>query len=220
MRVRLLTDITPLREYPAFRRLWLGGMLSLTGSVMTTFAVSLQVYELTRSPAAVGAIGVATFVPMLVIALPGGTLADRVDRRALVMAATVGQAAFSAVLFALAAFGGASPWALYALVAAESALTAVSAPARLTFTPRLVARDQLAAAMALNRVIGQVALIAGPALAGVVAASAGVRAETASSILIVYPELGSHPTSQFLRVRRRSVLQCESPCCSFVLPQF
>jgi MFS family permease len=175
MRVRLLTDITPLREYPAFRRLWLGGMLSLTGSVMTTFAVSLQVYELTRSPAAVGAIGVATFVPMLVIALPGGTLADRVDRRALVMAATVGQAAFSAVLFALAAFGGASPWALYALVAAESALTAVSAPARLTFTPRLVARDQLAAAMALNRVIGQVALIAGPALAGVVAASAGVR---------------------------------------------
>jgi MFS family permease len=173
--VRLLTDITPLRQYPAFRRLWLGTMLSRTGSAMTAFAVTLQVYDLTRSTAAVGGIGLASLIPLLLITLPGGTLADRVDRRKLVLAVTVGQAAVSAVLFVLAAVGGASLWPLYALVAVESALGAVNAPARQTFIPRLVPKDQLATAMALNRIIFQVVMIAGPSLAGVIAAGAGLR---------------------------------------------
>jgi MFS family permease len=173
--VRLLTDVTPLREHPAFRRLWLGSMLSRTGSAMTSFAITLQVYDLTRSPAAVGGLGVAMFVPLLLITLPGGTLADRVDRRRLVLAVAAGQMAVSAVLFALAAFGGASLWALYALVTIGSALSAVSAPAQRTFIPRLVPKEQLGTAMALNRIVFQVVLIAGPALAGVIAAWAGLR---------------------------------------------
>jgi MFS family permease len=178
--VRLLTDITPLRQQPAFRRLWLGTMLARTGSAMTTFAVSLQVYDLTRSTAAVGGIGAVTLIPLLLITVPGGALADRVDRRRLVLAVTVGQAVVSAVLFALAAFGGTVfgntvLWPLYALVAATSALSAINAPAWQTFIPRLVPRDQLAAAMALNRIIFQVVMIAGPSLAGVVVAWAGLR---------------------------------------------
>jgi MFS family permease len=183
--VRLLTDVTPLREHPAFRRLWLGTMLSRTGSVMTAFAVSLQVYDLTRSSAAVGGIGAATLVPLLLVTVPGGALADRLDRRRLVLASTVGQAVVSVVLFALAAFGGASVWALYALVAAGSALSAVNAPAWQTFIPRLVPRAQLATAMALNRIIFQVVMIAGPSLAGLAVAWAGLRgcylADVASS---------------------------------------
>lgn len=173
--MRLLTDITPLRMYPAFRRLWLGSMLSSTGSAMTTFAVSLQVYDLTRSTAAVGGIGVASLVPMLLITVPGGTIADRVDRRRLVLVGTVANAALSAVLFALAAFGGASLWALYALVAAQSAIGSVNAPARRTFIPRLVPKQQVAAAVAVNRIVFQVMIIAGPALAGLVTAGAGLR---------------------------------------------
>ena len=173
--MRLLTDITPLRESPAFRRIWLGSMLSGIGSAMTTFAVMLQVYDLTRSSAAVGGIGLAQFIPLLLISLPGGTLADRVDRRRLVLAVTVGQTAISAVLFALAAVGGASLWALYALVAAGSALGAINAPAQRTFIPRLVPQGQLSAAIALNRIIFQVTMIAGPSLAGVVAAGTGLR---------------------------------------------
>jgi MFS family permease len=183
--VRLLTDVTPLREYPAFRRLWLGTMLSRTGSAMTSFAITLQVYDLTRSPAAVGGLGVAMFVPLLLITLPGGTLADRVDRRRLVLAVAIGQMALSAVLFAFAAFGGASLWSLYALVAIGAAFSAVSAPAQQTFIPRLVPRAQLGTAMALNRIIFQVVMIAGPSLAGVVTAWAGLRgcylADVASS---------------------------------------
>jgi MFS family permease len=171
----LLTDVTPLREIPAFRRLWLGSMFSQTGSAMTAFAISLQVYDLTHSPAAVGGIGVAIFVPMLLITLPSGTFADRVDRRLLVLMVSAGQAVVSAALFALAAFGGAALWWLYALAAAQSALGAVGAPARLTFIPRLVPQAQRAAAIALNRIIFQVMMIAGPALAGVVVAATGFR---------------------------------------------
>ncbi|MCW2894198.1 MAG: putative arabinose efflux permease, family [Actinomycetia bacterium] len=173
--MRLLTDVTPLREHPAFRRLWLGTMLSRTGSAMTSFAITLQVYDLTRSPAAVGGLGVAMFIPLLLITLPGGTFADRVDRRRLVLAVAVGQTLVSAVLFALAAFGGASLWSLYALVTIGSAFSAVSAPAQQTFIPRLVPKDQLGTAMALNRIIFQVVMIVGPSLAGVVTAWTGLR---------------------------------------------
>jgi MFS family permease len=173
--VKLLTDITPLREIPAFRRLWLGTMLSSTGGAMTTFAMTLQVWDITRSTAAVGGLGAATLVPMLVIALPGGTLADRVDRRKLVLAMTACSTAVSALLFAQALAGLRWLWLLYALEAAASAIGAIGAPARRTFIPALVPAGQRAAAMALNRIVMQTMLIAGPALAGVAAAGSGVK---------------------------------------------
>jgi MFS family permease len=173
--VRLLTDITPLREQPAYRRLWLGTMLSQTGSAMTTFAISLQVFDLTRSTTAVGGVGVATLLPMLAITMPGGTLADRVDRRRLVLVVAVAQAALSTALFTLASFGGAYLWTLYALVALGSACSAISAPAWQTFIPRLVPREQLATAMALNRIIFQVVMIVGPSLAGLLTGWVGLR---------------------------------------------
>jgi len=171
----LLTDITPLREIPAFRCLWLGSMLSSTGGAMTTFAMTLQVWEITRSTAAVGGLGVATLVPMLVIALPGGTLADRVDRRKLVLAMTACSTAVSALLFAQALTGLRWLWLLYALEAAAGTIGAINAPARRTFIPALVPAGQRAAAMALNRIVMQTMLIAGPALAGVVAAGFGMK---------------------------------------------
>jgi MFS family permease len=175
--VRLLTDITPLRANPAFRRLWLGSALSLAGGSMTSFAIMLQVFDATRSTAATGAIGVVTLVPMLVVALPGGSLADRVDKRRLILAVTAGQAAVSALLFlqALLARGDGWLWALYALVAAQSALGAVNAPARRTLIPALVPPAQLPAAMALNRVAFQATMIAGPALAGAVTGALGLK---------------------------------------------
>jgi MFS family permease len=175
--VKLLTDITPLREHPAFRRLWLGSMLSQAGSAMTNFALVLQVYEMTHSTAAVGGLGVATLVPMLIIALPGGSLADTVDRRKLVLAMTTCQTVVSVQLFAqaLTGPGSAGVWLLYGLEAASSAIGAISAPARTTFIPSLVRPGQLPTAMALNRIVFQTTLIAGPALAGLIAGAVGVK---------------------------------------------
>src|SRR4030088_2201942 len=81
----LLADLRPLRESPAFRRLWIGTSVSSVGSAMTGFAVVLQTFDLTRSSVAVGAIGIAQFIPVLVLGLLGGSLADAVDRRRLVL---------------------------------------------------------------------------------------------------------------------------------------
>lgn len=173
--MKLLTDVTPLRESPAFRRLWTGTMLSSVGTAMTTYAVPLQAWAITHSTTAVGGLGAATLIPMLVIAMPGGTLADRVDRRTLVLLVTVGQTAVSALLFTQALAGARSIWLLYALQAASAALGAIAAPARATFIPKLIPAGQLKPAMALNRIIFQVAMIAGPGLAGLVTGAAGLK---------------------------------------------
>lgn len=167
----LLADISPLRESAAFRRLWAGTTLSSVGSAMTSFAVPLQVYDITHSPVAVGAMGVANVVPTLAIGLLGGSLADATDRRRLVLAASSGMAVVSAALAAQAVAGLRLVWLLYALTAAESALGAINAPARSTFIPRLLPAGQLPAGLALNRLSFQIMLTAGPALAGLIAAA-------------------------------------------------
>ena len=168
---RLLADVTPLRESPAFRRLWAGTMLSDVGGALTAFAVPLQVYDVTRSPLAVGEIGIAQVVPLLAIGLFGGAVADMLDRRKLVMVTSICAAAVSAALTAQAFADPRRVWLLYALVAVASAIGAVGGPARRTFIPSLLPPDQLAAGLALNRVSFQVVITAGPALAGLIAAA-------------------------------------------------
>ena len=177
MITRLLADVGPLRESPAFRRLWAGSTLSSAGGALTSFAVILQVYDLTRSPFAVGAVGVAEVVPTLVVGMAGGPVTDVADRRKLVLITSSCLAAVSAALAAQAFAGLRLVWLLYALVAARSAVSAVDRPARSTFIPSLLPGRQLPAGLALNRLSFQITLTAGPALAGLIAAapSLGLR---------------------------------------------
>ena len=171
---RLLADVRPLRESPAFRRLWVGSTLAAVGGALTTFAVPLQVYDVTRSPFAVGAIGLAQVVPTVAIGLLGGAIADAADRRKLVLVASGGSAAVSAGLAAQAFAGLRSVWLLYALVAVSSSLSAVNAPVRRTIIPSLLPADQLTAGLALQRLTFQITLTAGPALAGLITATPGL----------------------------------------------
>jgi MFS family permease len=164
-------DITPLRESVAFRRLWVGGTLSATGNALTGFAVILQVYDLTRSPFAVGLVGVAQMVPTLALGLLGGSVADAADRRKLVLVTSWCLAAVSAALAAQAFAGLRMVGLLYVLVALQFSLSAVDRPARSTFVPSLLPAGKVPAALALNRLSGQVTLIAGPALGGIIAAA-------------------------------------------------
>ena len=177
-RRRLLADLTPLRESAAFRRLWATATVSSVGGALTSFAVILQVYELTRSPFAVGAVGVAQAVPTLVVGLLGGPVIDAMDRRTLVLVTSSCLAAVSAAFAAQAFAGLRLVWPLYALVAVQSALSAVDRPARSTFVPNLLPASQLAAGLALNRLSFQIVLTAGPALAGLITAAPhlGLRA--------------------------------------------
>jgi MFS family permease len=168
---QLFADLTPMRESASFRRLWAGNTLSSVGTAMTNFAVPLQVYDITRSSVAVGAIGVAQIVPILGVALPAGTIADAIDRRRLVLICSGCAAAVSAGLAAQAYAGPRSVWLLYVLVAVSSGIGAVSVPARQTFIPGLLSADQLPAGLALNRLSFQIVLTVGPAAAGFIAAA-------------------------------------------------
>src|SRR5712691_1893578 len=167
----LIVDISPLRESAPFRRLWIGSTLSSVGGALTWFAVPLQVYEITRSPLAVALVGLAQMVPTLTIGLLGGSIADAVDRRKLVLVVSSCLAVVAAGLTAQAFAGLGQVWLLYLLVAISSGLIAISAPARQTFIPKLLSPGKLAAGLALNRLTFQIMLTAGPALAGIIAAT-------------------------------------------------
>ncbi|MFT2019480.1 MFS transporter [Streptomyces sp. 796.1] len=174
-RVRFL-DTRPLRGSRAFRELWIGTSASQIGAQLATVAVLAQVWELTGSPVGTGAIGLATGLPMIVFGLVGGVLADAVDRRTVVRATTFGQLLAAFALAAQALAGNRSVLLLLVLVAAESACAALGAPARRTFPVRLLPADQVAAGLALANVSFQAAMLAGPALAGVVIAQWGLSA--------------------------------------------
>jgi MFS family permease len=172
---RLLADVTPLRSSPAFRRLWLGGALSGVGSMMTVFAVALQVYLLTHSSAAVGLLGLADAVPGIACGLVIGGLVDSVDRRRLVLLMSTVQLLVSAA-FAAQAFAGLDNVALlYALVGLQSVAGAVKAPAARTFLPRLLPAEQLPAGAALTMLGMHASMVAGPSLAGLIAAVGGLK---------------------------------------------
>ena len=174
----LLADVRPLRESPAFRRLWAGVTLSAIGGSLTSFAVILQVWQLTHSSFAVGAIGVAQMVPTLAVGLLGGTLTDAADRRRLVLVTSTALAAVSAALAAQAFAGSRLLWPLYALVAVQASLNAIDYPARQTFLPSLLPARLVPAGLALNRLSFQIVLTAAPALAGLIAGAPhlGLRA--------------------------------------------
>lgn len=173
---RVVLDLTPLRASPTFRRLYLGSLASSLGSAMTRFAVLFQVWEITRNPAATGLLGLLGAVPLLLLAPLGGTLADRRDRRRLMLLAAAGNAVVVAGLATQAVLSVSSAALLYLLVAAQGCLSALGSPAREAVLPTLVETRQVAAARALNTFSWQLTLLAGPALAGVLAARWGVRA--------------------------------------------
>jgi MFS family permease len=152
-----------------------GSALSAVGSQMTTFAVALQVYTLTHSSVAVGAVGLAAAAPAIALGLIGGSLVDAVDRRVLVLVTSSCLALVSAAFAAQAFADLGQLWPLYLLVALQSLLNALNNPARRTFMPRLLRADQVAVGSALNMLALYCGVIAGPALAGVVAAAWGLK---------------------------------------------
>ncbi|WP_406473229.1 MFS transporter [Streptomyces platensis] len=171
---RALLDVTPLRRSAPFRRLWLGQALSRLGGQMTLVTVMYQVWQTTHSTVWTGAVGLAQAVPLIVLGLFIGSLVDRVDRRKFYLIMTAGQAG-CVLLLALQGLVGQFPTAAVLLVVAvESCFTAGSAPASRTFIPRLLPEEQRAAGVALNRISFQGAMLAGPALGGLILGRLGV----------------------------------------------
>jgi MFS family permease len=170
----LALDISPLRESPAYRALWLGQLVSLIGTNMRYVAVPWHVFQLTGSTVAVGLIGLAEVVPLIVFSIIGGAVADRVDRRALIARMQIGLMASSLALAAVALAERPPLILIYGLTAAASAFTAFDRPARSAMIPSLVAPGKLPSAMALRQVLFQVTQITGPAIGGALIAAFSV----------------------------------------------
>ncbi|MGW7410996.1 MFS transporter [Streptomyces sp. NPDC054863] len=162
----LLVDVTPLRRYPAFRRLVGGQCMTLLGSQVTQVVVPWQVYSLTQSSVSVGAVGLAALVPMVVCGLYGGAVADSMDRRRLILLVASCSALVSVVLVVQALAGLNNLWLLYGCVAVQAGLFAVDLPARRALVARLVGPDDLSAANSLLFLVFSVGFIGGPLIGG------------------------------------------------------
>ena len=169
----LLLDLTPLRGRE-FRLLFLGQLVSMFGSMITFVALPFQMYELTESTLAVGAIGICQFVPIVTVALVSGALADAVDRRTLVRLSELGSAVVVGVLLANSLLAQPQEWVLFVCAALLAGFYALLRPPLHALVPRVVPREQLKAAMALEWLRGDVGMIAGPAAGGVLIAAFGV----------------------------------------------
>src|SRR5689334_14164814 len=167
-------DVTPLRRHRDFRLLFIGRFVSFFGSMISFVAVPYQTYQLTHSVLLVGLLGVLEFAAILAVAFVGGALADAQDRRRMVLLTEAALMVCSVVLAANAALGHPQVWVLFVISTAWGALDALQRPSLDAMLPRLVERDELAAAAALGGIRGTLGQIVGPALGGVLVAAAGL----------------------------------------------
>lgn len=166
-------DIGSLRDSKAFRRLSAGQLVSLIGRQITTVAVPYQVYIATRSSFLVGLLGVAQVVPLITVSIVGGSIADRVDRRHLLLVTQLLLGLCSLALL-IGALGHPPVVFVFVIVALASCVAALDSPTRTAIVPNLVSPERLAGALSINIAMFQSSLIAGPALGGIVIAHLGL----------------------------------------------
>lgn len=159
-----------------FRNYLLGAFLSEIGNQMQTVAVAWQVYEMTRNPASLGLIGLANFLPIILFSLIGGLVADKVDRKKLLIFAQVVQLILALVLFNLTLSHTINPGIIYLILVLVATAQSFSIPARQSVLPNLVPKKYFMNAVSLNVLQFQGATMIGPAIAGFLIAGVGVAA--------------------------------------------
>jgi MFS family permease len=169
-----VVDITPLRRHRDFRLLYIGRSVSFFGSMITVVAFPYQVYQLTHNLLLVGLLGVLEFVAILIFAMLGGALADAADRRSMVLLSEAALMGCSLILAGNAALANPQVWILFVIAVVWGVLDAIQRPSLDAMLPRLVDRNELPAATALNSLRSTLGQILGPALGGVLLAAIGL----------------------------------------------
>ncbi len=180
---RFAVDLTPLRKNKNLRYIFISGVISRFGTALTLVALPFQIKELTNSYIAVGAMGAVEITPLIIFALWGGVLADSIDRKKMVWRCEASALLFSAALLGNSLLHKPHLYVLFIAAAGFSAVDGLSSPSFSAMIPRLVDHEDLPAAQALMSLRWQFSSILGPALAGVIIATSGVK--TAYSIDIV-----------------------------------
>ncbi len=167
-------DITPLRKNRDYRLLFIGQFISFLGSSITAVALSYQIYTVTQSTAYVGLLGMFQLVPLSISGFIGGSVADRFDRKKIIIISEIVLTLTSLSLVATALLPNISVWILFTIAAVASFVSGFHRPALDALTPRVIEHDEIPAASALSGFRGTTAMILGPSIAGVILASFGL----------------------------------------------
>lgn len=167
--------LPPALKNRKFLILWLGLMVSVAGSQMQVAAIHWHIRDLseTPDPLALGGIGLARILPVIVFSLIGGAFADTYNRRTILFITQVSMALTAVGLAALTFTGLAEIWHIYALTAVQAAAIAFDAPARQAIVPNIVEAKDLPNAFSLNSIAFNVGAVAGPVMSGIVIATLG-----------------------------------------------
>jgi MFS family permease len=167
-------DITPLRRHRDFRLLFIGRLVSTFGNMITFVAVPYQVYQLSRSTLLVGSLGLVELGALVVFAMLGGAMADAADRRNMVLLSEAGLMVGSILMAGNSLLAYPMMWLIFGVTLLWGSLDAMQRPSLDALLPRLVEREELAAAGALMSLRGTLGMVAGPALGGVLIALIGL----------------------------------------------
>lgn len=193
--------------------LWLGQLVNGLGRQVTVVALPFELWNLTHSSISIGLLAIVQLVPILLFSLGGGAIADAVDRRRLLIVTQILLAVCSLVLALLALEPEPPIWSFYAVAFVAAGVSAIDGPTRSSALPRLVPRERLPAAIAMNWLSGSTVAIAGPAFAGVLILLWGVSTAFAFDVvtygaslvaLLVIAPIPPHPEA---RASLRSVAE-------------
>jgi MFS family permease len=171
----MLIDLSPLKKYRDFRLLFIGQMISQLGTMVSYMAVPYQVYQLTKSNALVGALGLAQFLPVVIFGLLGGTYADRMNRRKLILVCELVMALCVGLLLLNSATITPSVPAIFILIAIKQAVVGFHRPSLEALTQKMVEPRDYAAVGALSSFRFSVSAIGGPLLGGLLIAAFGLK---------------------------------------------
>lgn len=167
--------LPPALRHRDFRLLWLGQIVSLTGTMMQNAAILWHVSEVHQSPVALGLVGLVRVLPIVGFSFVSGMVADRYDRRKIMFVTQIGMGGGALLLGWLAFAKVEALWPIYLLAAASAAFSAFDLPARQALIPAIVPRADLSNAFSVNATLWQAAAIVGPALAGFIIAASGLH---------------------------------------------
>lgn len=164
----------PAFKYLDFRYFWIGQFISNIGTQMQIVALSWQIYILTDSALALGVIGLARFIPIVIFSLLGGSFADVHNRKTIMFVTQTTMAILSLILAVTTLTGAITPQIIYGVTVLLAIAISFDTPARQALIPNLVDRKHLANAMSLNFIMFQTSIIAGPAIGGFLIGSVGI----------------------------------------------
>jgi len=190
-----------------YRLYFAGDLVSHVGSWMQTMAEAWLVLTLTHSGAAVGATFAFRFLPVLLFGLWGGTVADRFDRRKVLLVTQTSMAVLAVVMWLIVFTGVVQVWMVFGLAVALGFVTVVDEPARHAFVEEMVGPELVPNAVALTSAVGNSARITGPAAAGFLIATVGtswVFFVNAASFFAVVAALGAMRSAELHRPHRHT----------------